>query len=93
MAAMTSHTEGSAKPPSASRIGVPLATIAVRPSSTRADAGSGSMIMPTITQHEDRHLPPALRRDDGRMREQVGDRGEKEGEGRETPDAGHDRRF
>ena len=49
MATMTSQTEGSAKPPSASRIGVPLATIAVRPSRTRAEAGSGSMIIPAMT--------------------------------------------
>jgi hypothetical protein len=50
MAVMTSQTEGSAKPPSASRIGVPLATIAVRPSSTSAEAGSGSRIIPAMTQ-------------------------------------------
>ena len=50
IAARTSHTEGSAYPPSASRIGVPLAVIAVRPSTTKAEAGSGSMIMLTMTQ-------------------------------------------
>ena len=49
MAARTSHTEGSANPPSASRSGVPLATIAVSPSSTTAEAGRGSRIIPTIT--------------------------------------------
>jgi hypothetical protein len=49
MATMTSQTEGSAKPPRASRIGVPLATMAVRPSRTKAEAGSGSMIIPAMT--------------------------------------------
>jgi hypothetical protein len=52
MATMTIHTEGSANPPRASRMGVPLATIAVSPSSTIADAGSGSMIIPTITHRK-----------------------------------------
>ena len=50
IATTTSHTEGSANPPSASRIGVPLAVIAVSPSNTSAETGSGSMIMPTMTQ-------------------------------------------
>ena len=50
IATITSHTDGSANPPSTSRIGVPLAAIAVRPISTSADAGSGSVTMPAITQ-------------------------------------------
>ena len=57
MAAMTIHTPGSAKPPSASRIGVPLATIAVRPRSTRAGAGNGRVSIPTTT-----HTTIAIRR-------------------------------
>ena len=43
-------TEGSANPPSASRIEVPFATMAVNPSNTSADGGRGPMIIPTITQ-------------------------------------------
>jgi hypothetical protein len=50
IAATTNHTDGSAKPPSASRIGVPLAVIAVSPIRTRADEGRGSRIIPAITQ-------------------------------------------
>ena len=50
MATITSQTDGSANPPSASRMVVPLAVIAVSPSNTSAEAGSGSMIMPTMTQ-------------------------------------------
>ena len=49
IAMTTSHTEGSAYPPNASRIGVPLAVIAVSPIKTSAEDGSGSMIMPTMT--------------------------------------------
>ena len=49
IARITSQTEGSAKPPSASRIGVPLAAIAVSPRITSADAGIGSTTMPAIT--------------------------------------------
>ena len=49
IATITSHTDGSAKPPSTSRIGVPLAVIAVSPRITSAEAGSGSMTMPAMT--------------------------------------------
>ena len=49
MAMITSHTDGCAKPPRTSRIGMPLAAIPVRPISTRAEAGSGSVTMPAIT--------------------------------------------
>ena len=50
IATITSHTDGSAKPPSTSRIGVPLAAIAVSPRRTSAEAGSGSITMPAMTQ-------------------------------------------
>ena len=50
IATITSHTDGSAKPPSTSRIGVPLAAIAVNPRRTSAEAGSGSITIPAMTQ-------------------------------------------
>ena len=50
IATITSQTDGFAKPPSTSGIGVPLTAIAVSPSSTSAEAGSGSVTMPAITQ-------------------------------------------
>jgi hypothetical protein len=50
IATITSHTDGSAKPPSTAGIGVPLIAIAVNPSSTSAEAGNGSVTMPAITQ-------------------------------------------
>ena len=50
IATITSQTDGSANPPSTSRIGVPLAAIAVNPSNTSAEAGNGSVTMPAITQ-------------------------------------------
>ena len=41
IAASTSHTDGSAKPPRASRIGMPLTVTAVRPRTTSAAPGIG----------------------------------------------------